>query len=509
MPSDVETPPDTETGGREAEEQPQQAAPEEPQQPADVVDVETIGKTLVMDTPRGALALDPYQTEPTPAQAAALVAIGIDVRHDPMVKPHITPFIHMCQAKGLDPWSREAYLIGRGKTDKRKYTMQTGIDGYRKMAASTGRFIRVKKTLWTGADDDPNSFVQVTDEDGDLVMKRVWFDQWPAERGQPGAAKVVIEHYDDTGRITTTAAVADWGMYAPYSDAWEDKPGGNGRRIKRDAQGNPVQVLNEMWTKGGPHMLAKCAEALAHRKAFPARMSGVYTHEEMHRLDQQEIARQRVEQQQRRAVAYQQATQGTSAPLSAPQPAAEAPGQPEGERPADGPLPMSEVAEPIVAEAQARAVVADPAERLRLLHAEVEFQSGVLGTTPVAMSARIVRAKRKNYEDFDDADLLDVVRMYRDMTAARLTQDDREPEARAYRTLGPTDVVDLDDLFGIHDAEVVPDADPENDPYLDAAMDAMDADPEQPHQYVDDGDGACGVCGEPPKFGDDPMHPSA
>ena len=210
----------------------------------------------ILETPAGFLTLRPTQKSLEPEQINALKAIGIDTQNDPGVIPHLQAFVHMCQIRNLDPFAREAYLIGRGKGDNRKYTMQTGIDGYRKMAKATGRFIRVKKVLWTGSDDDERSYVAVEDEDGDFVRKRVWFDQWPSSRGNPGAAKVVVEHLDDSGVATITSAVADWDMYAPYVDVWEG-PRGN-RRAKVDADGKPVRELNDMWKKGGPHMLSKC-----------------------------------------------------------------------------------------------------------------------------------------------------------------------------------------------------------------------------------------------------------
>jgi hypothetical protein len=81
-------------------------------------------------------------------------------------------------------------------------------------------------------------------EDG--VWKDVWLSKTP-----PAAAKVGIIRSDFKEPLW---AVATWTSYV---------------------QASP------MWTKMGPTMIAKCAESLGLRRAFPQELSGLYTSEEM------------------------------------------------------------------------------------------------------------------------------------------------------------------------------------------------------------------------------------
>lgn len=136
-------------------------------------------------------------------------------------------FIGICKRRGLAPEERQVYLVERGRGN---WIIQTGIDGYRLIAERTGRY---------AGSDDP-----VYDTE---------------DRPQPGKATVTVWKLVDGGRYPFTAS-ARWREYAP------DPP-------------------TNVW-KGKPYlMLAKCAEALALRKAFPAELSALYTAEEMDQSD--------------------------------------------------------------------------------------------------------------------------------------------------------------------------------------------------------------------------------
>lgn len=144
-------------------------------------------------------------------------------------------FVTQCNRTGLDPFNKQIYFVKRGS----KVTIQTGIDGYRLVADRTGSLAGQDGPWWCGADGQ---------------WREVWLDGDP-----PTAAKVIVKKVLPGGAIGTFPAVAHWSEYAQSY---------NGK-------------LGDMWQKMPALMLAKCAEALGLRKAFPAELSGVYTAEEM------------------------------------------------------------------------------------------------------------------------------------------------------------------------------------------------------------------------------------
>jgi phage recombination protein Bet len=135
-------------------------------------------------------------------------------------------FAYACQRTGLDPFSKQIYAIKRGG----KMTIQAGIDGLRSIAERTGQ-LDGSISEWCG-------------DDG------VWTDVWLGSK-PPAAAKTTI---------------------------WRKGAGHPFTGVARFQDYNAGQGL---WTKMGATMIAKCSEALALRKAFPADLSGVYSTDEM------------------------------------------------------------------------------------------------------------------------------------------------------------------------------------------------------------------------------------
>lgn len=194
--------------------------------------------TREVEAPRhaGALALDADQTDWTSAQEAALVQLGI--ADAPKADQQV--FMHVAQRSGLDPFARQIYLIGRNdKTAPggKKWTIQTGIDGFRVMAERRLEYMGQTAPQWC---------------DSNGKWSEVWLSKTP-----PAAARVGVYRSD---REHITWAIAHFWEFA---------------QTKFDGD------LNAMWKTKPANQIAKCAEAAALRKAFPQDFSGLYISEEM------------------------------------------------------------------------------------------------------------------------------------------------------------------------------------------------------------------------------------
>ena len=136
-------------------------------------------------------------------------------------------FMMVCSRTSLDPFSRQIYGIVTGG----RIQIQVSIDGLRLIAERSTKYRGQVGPYFCGTDG-------------------VWNELWLND-GPPVACKVGVLHKDFDQPLF---AICKFSAYA------QD---------------------NHMWKKMPEQMIAKVAESLALRKAFPQDLSGIYSQEEM------------------------------------------------------------------------------------------------------------------------------------------------------------------------------------------------------------------------------------
>ena len=146
-------------------------------------------------------------------------------------------FMEVARTMGLSPLQKQIHAVMRwdNQEKRQKMVIQTGIDGYRLIAARTGAHLGTTDAVYGPLNTD----------------------------GYPEWAQVTTKRLVH-GQVAEFPATAYWDEY-----------------VQTTREGKP----NSMW-RGRPRgQLGKCAEALALRKAFPAELSGVYSDIEMQQAD--------------------------------------------------------------------------------------------------------------------------------------------------------------------------------------------------------------------------------
>ncbi len=150
-------------------------------------------------------------------------------------------FAEICKRTQLDPLARQIYPAKRTANNVDKWSADVSIDGFRLVAQRSGDYAGQVGPEWCGPDG-------------------VWKDIWTSKEA-PFAARVGVLR---RGFSAPLYAIAKWESYAATTNRGE---------------------LTFIWKKFPDLMLAKCAEALALRRAFPMELSGLYTAEEMGQAD--------------------------------------------------------------------------------------------------------------------------------------------------------------------------------------------------------------------------------
>lgn len=202
--------------------------------------------------------MDTQTTFPYTDQSSGNGLYGLDLDDDKIAllrrtiargatEDELALFVEQCRRTGLDPFARQIYSVRRKQwnSQSRSYeeaqVIQVSIDGFRLTADRTHKYAGQVGPWWCGSDGE-------------------WKEVWLSDEA-PSAAKVGVMRHDFHQPLYAIA------LFKSY--------------VQTNAHGEPIS----RWKTDPAGMIAKCAEALALRRAFPHELSGLYTTEEMGQAD--------------------------------------------------------------------------------------------------------------------------------------------------------------------------------------------------------------------------------
>lgn len=149
-------------------------------------------------------------------------------------------FVQQCEARGIHPGSRHVYCRRQWNAlrDENELLILLSIDGFRAVAVETGEFDGSDGPVWAGPDLN-------------------WSEVWTDDVHPPYAAKFRVYRKGSRRAVWRTVK---WTEFAQYNDAGQ---------------------LLEHWRKMPSHVLGLRAEAAGLRAAFPERLGGIYTPDEI------------------------------------------------------------------------------------------------------------------------------------------------------------------------------------------------------------------------------------
>jgi phage recombination protein Bet len=201
-------------------------------------------------------------------------------------------FIHLCKATGLDPLRRQCYAFVFGKNDKdkskRQLTLVTAVTGYRTIADRTGNYRPDEN------EPEHHYLPWKVDRDRELAearrvatlkerraLQQEIEETYPIDPLNPlGVERTLVRCWKHAhGGWHPVTGEVYWEEFVPIKDEWQ-QPEGGGRA--RPTGRKWIDPKKTGWVKMPRLMIAKCAEAMALRKAWPDHYANVHVEEETH-----------------------------------------------------------------------------------------------------------------------------------------------------------------------------------------------------------------------------------